>query len=70
MLKLLQSCQPFRLVGAEKFGRCRGRRGALIGGKVTDDNIDFVSYSGYHRDPAGVYGAGHHFFIERPKVFQ
>mgnify|MGYP000353499456 CR=1 FL=1 len=59
------------LGGADgQLRRRRGRGGAQIGDKVTDNYIDFMPNCTDHRNPAIKNGAGNTFFIKCPQVFQ
>jgi len=62
----LKMRQPFLLVRAQHLGG-RGRcRGARVRGHVGDGEIGFVSHAADDRDRAGVNGARHDLFVERP----
>ena len=62
--------QPFGLIRADHFGGNRRCRCALVGDKIRDGEIHFMTDAADNRYLAIKNGACDDFFIEGPQVFQ
>lgn len=60
----------FGLIARNAFSGCAGGWGSEVGDEVGDGGVGFMSNGRNHGDIGGCDGAGDHFFVESPKIFE